>query len=82
MKMCRPATSNSPVFGLAATFADVKEIHDACHFGVDRTLELAREQHGNISKRLARKVVSKCRVCARIDPASFPYAHGQINNSR
>jgi ribonuclease HI len=76
-------TRHSPVPGLAATFTDVKMVHDVCHFGVDRTLELAREKHGiSVSKRLARRVVSRCQVCARIDPASVRYEHGHIRNSR
>jgi transposase InsO family protein/ribonuclease HI len=55
-----------------ATLDDVRIIHDRCHFGVDRTLELARERYGKdkVSKRMARKVVARCHQCARIDPAS------------
>lgn len=77
------SSRDASVLGLAATFADVKTIHDVCHFGVDRTLELAKERHGNVSKRLVRRVVSRCHVCARIDPACFyRYEHGHIQDSR
>ena len=51
---------------------DVRAIHEKCHFGVDRTLELARECYGedNVSKRMVRKVVTRCHQCSRIDPAA------------
>ena len=64
-----------------ATIDDVRVIHERCHFGVDRTLELARERYGknNVSKRMARKVVARCHQCARIDPASTnSWAKGTI----
>lgn len=52
------------------TLHDVKQIHDRCHFGVDRTLELARERFGAcVSRRMAKKVVSRCDQCTRIDPS-------------
>lgn len=76
--------------GLAAMNAqrisldEVRAVHDRCHFGVDRTLELARESLGDsVSRRMVRKVVSRCQRCARIDPAqTFKWDHGTIGADR
>ena len=48
----------------------VERIHRTSHFGVDRTLELARARFGDrATRRLVKGVVSECRQCAMIDPA-------------
>ena len=52
------------------SFKNIKEIHEQCHFGVDRTLELARGRfEPSVSRKLAKKVVTQCYERARIDPA-------------
>ena len=64
----------------ATTLHDVWKLHERCHFGVDRTLELAKERFGaGISRRMVRKVVSRCDRCARIDPTvSIRWDHGTL----
>lgn len=65
-------------------YADVKAIHDRCHFGVDRTLNLARERFGEhrISKKIVKKIVSRCDQCAKIDPTvTFKWEKGEIRSS-
>ena len=54
----------------APTLHDVRAIHDRCHFGVNRTLELARERFGDrVSRKMVKRVTSRCDRCARVDPA-------------
>ena len=67
--------------GQFVSLADIQAIHDRCHMGVDRTLQLARERFGDekVSKRTVRKVVSRCHTCARIDPATPRYVAGSIS---
>ncbi len=61
------------------SFAKLQELHAQHHFGIDRTLELAREAFGGeISRRIIKKVVSRCDACARIDPASTKFEHGKL----
>ncbi len=55
---------------VASVFGQVRVIHERNHFGVDRTLHLAREALGDgVSRRLVKRVVARCEQCARIDPA-------------
>ena len=66
--------------GKTVSLEAIQKIHEQCHFGVDRTLELAREKFGpEVSRRSARRVVSRCDECARIDPAvNIKWDHGAI----
>ena len=59
-----------PTVPVGVTLADIRKLHTRHHLGVDRTLQLAREKFGpDISKRMVRKVVSRCQECAQFDPA-------------
>lgn len=64
----------------SVNFQRIKEIHNRCHFGVERTLQLAQERYGtSVSRRVVKKVVSRCHPCSRIDPAvSFKWDSGEI----
>jgi transposase InsO family protein len=65
------------------SFQNIKEIHDRCHFGVDRSLQLAREKYPSVSKHLVKRVVSRCEACARIDPApAFRHEKGDLQVAR
>jgi transposase InsO family protein len=68
----------------AATTDDVKCIHDRNHFGVDRTLELARKKFGQtVPRQMAKNVVAECRQCASIDPAvTFRWQKGKITHGK
>lgn len=61
-------------------FSEIKRIHDRCHFGVDRTLNLAKQKLGDVvSRKLVKKVVSRCDRCAKIDPPiTFKWDKGAI----
>lgn len=56
----------------------IKEIHERSHFGVDRTLELARDRCGEgVSRKMVKRVVNRCDRCARVDPAArFSWMEG------
>ena len=60
------------------TFADIRDVHNHCHFGVERTLKLARARFGEqMSKKIVKKVVMRRDHCARIDPvANFRWERG------
>ena len=62
---------------------EIERIHSRHHFGVDRTLELAREKLGcNVSRAAVKAVVGKCQRCAVIDPAvTFRWQKGSIVTS-
>ena len=51
-------------------YQQLKDLHNKSHFGFDRTLELAREKFGGVvSRKIIKKIVSRCHRCQRIDPA-------------
>ena len=53
-----------------ATSDELIKLHCQHHFGVNRSLEIAREKYGNdVSRNLMKKVVANCDECARFDPA-------------
>ena len=62
---------------------EVKRIHDQHHFGIDRTLELAKEKMGNqVTRNDVKAVVSSCNQCAQICPAvvnRIPHGHLSSN---
>ena len=63
----------------------VRAIHERGHFGVDRTLQLAQERYGpdQVSRRMVKKVVSRCQRCARIDPPiNFQWDSGHITATK
>lgn len=61
------------------TAIDIKKIHDKCHFGIEKTQELARERYGEVPRDLVKEVVHGCQQCSRVDPSSrFLYDHGKI----
>ena len=47
----------------------VKEVHDAHHFGVDRTLFLPRQLARNVSREIVDRVVRQCDRCQMKDPS-------------
>lgn len=68
---------------MAVTFRDVQDLHAISHFGVDKTLALAREKFEDVSKHLVKRVVSRCDACARIDPATkFRANRGSLSTNQ
>ena len=61
---------------------EVEQIHGKHHFGVDRTLELARAKIGRrATRQITKEVIADCRQCASIDPAmTFRWEKGRISH--
>ena len=64
----------------SVSLGDVRDVHNRCHFGVDRTLELARTRFGHgVSRKMVKRVVTRCEKCARIDSArTFNWERGDL----
>ena len=60
---------------------DIIAVHQRGHFGLERTLQLARERYGDrVSRKSVKKVISRCHQCSRIDPAiTFHWDRGEIS---
>ena len=70
-----------PGTGQCATVAplpSVQEIHEQHHFGVRRTLQLARQVHPQATRQQIQQVVRNCVQCARIDPAPVRWHNGRL----
>lgn len=64
-------TSMGAMATMKSHYDSISEIHKQNHFGVQRTLELAREKFGEgITTAEVEKVVRDCEPCARICPAA------------
>ena len=65
-----------------ASDEDIRAVHECGHFGVDRTLELAKEKFGEaVAKQDVKQVVSSCEMCSRFDPAAtFKWHRGSIKS--
>mgnify|MGYP003396821428 FL=1 len=61
----------------------LRALHGIHHFGVDRSLELARSKFGNgVSRRLVQKVVKQCDTCAKFDPSIRDrWSKGRVSSS-
>lgn len=56
----------------------LKDLHDMHHFGVDRTLFLARKVDPRITKEAVRTVVERCSRCQSIDSAPSRHEAGEV----
>jgi hypothetical protein len=56
--------------------------HQQHHFGVERTLQLARQVDETVSRNAVEHVVKECETCSSIDPAPVRWSKGhlQVNN--
>ena len=59
--------------------AGIAELHSKHHFGVDRTLYLARMTNPDTLRSDVKKCVQACRQCQRIDPAPKRHESGSLN---
>ena len=57
----------------------VKEWHDQHHFGVDRTLFLARQISPSVTRKEVEGVVRSCQQCKSVDPAPVPWESGGLD---
>lgn len=63
------------VCGLAV---GLTEFHNKHHFGVERTLHLAKSIIPNVTRRQVREVVNECVQCQSIDPAPITWEKGEL----
>ena len=59
--------------------ADVKELHDMHHMGIERTLYLANMVDPTITRDAVRRVVQSCDQCQSIDPAPSTHHAGELS---
>ena len=58
---------------------ELKEMHSLHHFGIDRTLFLARKIDPNVSREAVKRVVKSCGRCQSIDQAPIVHTSGIIH---
>ena len=63
----------------AGAVADLTELHNQHHMGIDRTLYLARKLDPGVSRALVKRVVSGCDRCQSIDPAPVTHKSGEVS---
>ena len=58
----------------------IRDLHDAHHLGVDRTLYSARKVLGSgVSGNDVKRVVAECPVCRQVDPAPARWEKGEVD---
>ena len=57
----------------------VEQLHAQHHFGVDRTLHLARQVDPSVTRRQVENVVRQCVECRSIDPAPVRWNSGRLS---
>ena len=62
-----------------AAAVDVAGLHSKHHFGVDRTLYLARLVDPSVARRDVKKCVQSCQRCRSIDPAPARHEAGSLS---
>lgn len=73
--------SNTDEHNFCAGTLNLKEVHDAHYFGVDRTLFIAQQLDPNIYRAAVQRAVRHCDRCQMIDPAPARHNGGEINTS-
>ena len=63
----------------AASRFSLQEQHERHHFGVQRTLQLARQLDPGVSRKSVERVIKACRRCKSIDPAPVRWTKGCLN---
>jgi len=61
-----------------AVLDEVENSHRRHHFGVDRTLYIAKQHLPEVSRKEVEDVVRRCRECNSIDPASIRWPQGTL----
>ena len=62
----------------AVTLEQLRSSHSLHHFGVERSLGVARQQFGEVSRSKMEKVVKACSRCRCVDPAPVRWKHGTL----
>ena len=65
--------------GCAATQIALEQQHQKHHFGVERTLHLARQINPEITRSEVERVVKACARCNSIDPAPVKWNNGHLH---
>lgn len=63
----------------SASRFSLKEQHERHHFGVERTLQLARQLDPGVSRNSVERIVKACQRCNSIDPAPVKWKKGSLN---
>lgn len=63
---------------VAAASPSLKELHQRHHFGVERTLYLAKQVDPATTRAKVEQVVRACEPCASIDPAPIQWENGDL----
>lgn len=62
-----------------ALTADISDLHSQHHFGVDRSLYLARLVDPMVSRESVESIVKTCRQCQTVDPAPTTHVPGELS---
>lgn len=73
-----PREENQRSVPVCAGAIDLEEVHNMHHFGVDRTLFLARKIDPAVTRNSVQNVVRSCMRCQAIDPAPVVHEKGEI----
>ena len=63
----------------SASELSVERLHQQHHFGVQRTLHLARQVDSNVTREEVERVVKACGPCNSIDPAPTKWKKGNLH---
>lgn len=63
----------------SATEFSLEQLHQQHHFGVERTLHLARQVDSSVTRSAVRRVVKACGRCSSIDPAPVRWTKGHLH---
>jgi len=69
---------------LDVTKNEIKEVHEICHFGVERTAELIKEKYPErrVDAELIKRIVKECGTCLQICPTPQGYFHGKLSTTK
>lgn len=77
-KICAASVHNNPVI----SDSEIKNVHEECHLGVQRTKYLAERNYPDavISRESVENVVRNCKNCNQIDPQPSKWSHGSLDH--
>ena len=74
--------SATKMAGTTCAAMTVEQLHAQHHFGVDRTLHLARQVDSSVTRRQVENVVKRCVQCSSIDPTPVRWNSGRLSVER
>ncbi len=76
MKPC-PRTCCATVNCNQESRPSLRDLHRMHHFGVDRSLALARKVYETVARSEIEEIVNDCEECSSIDPPAIVFGHGE-----